>query len=111
LGVKGRYRRWLGAEQGTFDVSGGLVSAIASAPYPEFSLVSFGPTADVSIGSRDMIAGTARAEMLWRRDGRAVNAFYGGVRLGSFAAIAGTATAAILVGVMIAGFLIGAGEI
>jgi hypothetical protein len=82
-GLKGRYRRWFDNGSGTLDVSGGILAAPSAAPYPAVTLESFGPTIDVSVGWRDFVAATARAEMLRRQDGGMVNAVYGGVRLGS----------------------------
>jgi hypothetical protein len=108
-GIKGRYRRWFDNGNGTFDASAGLLIASVSAPHPDNTLEALGPTIDVAVGWRDLVAGTARAEMLRRRDGQTVNATYVGVRLGSYPAVIGTAAAAIVVGVMIA-LIFGGGD-
>ena len=109
LGLKGRYRRWLGPGEGTLDVSGGVLKAVVAGSYPDFSRESYGATADVSLGWRDFVAGTVQADLLRTRNGEMVNAVYGGVRVGSYPAVIGTVAGAIVVGVLIA-LIFGGGD-
>lgn len=83
-------------------MSAGVVKAVAAGSFPDFSREAYGGTTDMSVGWGDWIAGTARADLLRRRDGRIVNAVYGGVRLGSYPAVIATVAGAVVVGVMIA---------
>ena len=107
VGLKGRYRRWLDRDGGTVDLSAGILRAHVAGTFPDWSPEALGVTADVSVGWGDLIATTARADLLRRRDGQVVNAVYGGVRLGSYPAVIGTATAAIVVATLVALFFSG----
>jgi hypothetical protein len=100
LGVKGRYRRWLGGHERTLDLSGGVLRAYSTDSYPDLPAAAYGVTGDVSLGWGDRIAVTAQADLLRGRSGRAVSALYGGVRLGSHLAI-GATVIAVLVGVIV----------
>ncbi len=103
VGLKGRYRWWLDQEGGTLDLSAGLLSAETAGSFPDFSPQAMGLTADLSFGWRDFIATSVRGDLLRRRD-QTVNAVYGGLRLGSYPAVVGTAAAAIVIGVFYAFF-------
>ncbi len=108
VGLKGRYRRWLDRQGGTLDLSAGVLKAQAAGSFPDWASDAGGLTADVSLGWGDLIATTARVDLLRRRDGTMVNAVYAGARLGSYPAVIGTTAAAIVIGTLVA--LIFSGE-
>jgi hypothetical protein len=95
VGVKARYRRWLGEHVRTLDLSAGVLRAYSTDSYPDLPAAAYGATGDVSLGWGDWIAVTARADVLRGRTSRVVSAGYGGVRLGSYAALAATAAAVV----------------
>lgn len=102
LGLKGRYRHWLG-EQGMLDVSGGALRASMRLPHPEPPATAYGITGDVALGWRDWAAITVRGDAL-RGEGRTVSAVYGGVRLGSYPAIVATAVFAAYFALLMAAY-------
>lgn len=99
-GLKGRYRRWI-SERRFAEVSGGPVRI--SSHWPDSPLWSSGVgiTGDVSLGWRDWVAVTARAEAV-RGGGHTRGALYGGLRLGSYPAIVATAAVAAYIGLLLA---------
>jgi hypothetical protein len=75
------------------DVSVGAVTAGVRVPGPRYTDRGYGPTADVSVGWRDVAAVSLRAEAL-RTAGRTAGGVYAGVRLGGPTALAASAAAA-----------------
>lgn len=102
FGLKGRYRRWM-PNRGFVDVSAGALRAMIHLPAPQFDTPGYGITGDVALGWRDWAAITVRADAL-RGGGRTAGAVYGGVRLGSYPAIAATMAAAAVGAVIGASF-------
>lgn len=100
VGAKIRGRRWL-ARRSTLDVGAGVVSAGVLVPEPSYAGRGVGPTADVSLGWRDIAALSLRADAI-RTSGRTSVGVYGGARLGGVPALAATAAAAVGVAVLVA---------
>ena len=99
LGLKGRYRRWI-PERKFVEVSAGALRVATNTPYSQGRITGFGITGDVSVGWRDWVALTARADAV-RGSGHAASAVYGGVRLGSYPAIVATAAVAAYIGLVL----------
>ncbi len=97
IGVKGRYRRWLTADNIAADYSAGLIVARVDGGAPYLGRGSVGVTADASLNAADYGAVTARVDVIPTGNQTAA-ALYGGVRLGSRPALVGT-------GLLVAGFL------
>ena len=95
LGAKGRYRRWLAGHDRVIDLSGGVLRAYSTDSYPDLPAAAYGATGDVSFGWGDWVGVSARVDLLRGRTSRVASAAYGGVRLGSYAAVAATTIAAI----------------
>jgi hypothetical protein len=100
LGLKGRYRRWI-PERKFVEVSAGALRVATSTPYSQGRSTGFGITGDVSVGWRDWIAATARADAV-HGSGHTAGAVFGGVRLGSYPAIVATAAVAAFIGLLLA---------
>ncbi len=100
LGLKGRYRRWI-PERKFVEVSAGALRVATSSPYSQGRSTGFGITGDVSVGWRDWVALTARADAV-RGSGHTAGAVYGGVRLGSYPGIVATAAIVAYIGLLLA---------
>ena len=100
IGAKIRGRRWL-AHRGTLDAGAGVVSAGVLAQEASYAGRGVGPTADVSLGWRDIAALSLRADAI-RTAGRTSVGVYGGARLGGVPALVATAAAAIGVAILAA---------
>lgn len=98
IGVKGRYRRWLTADNIAADYSAGLIVAQVDRGSPYLGSGRAGVTADASLNAADYGAVTARVDVI-PTSGRTAAALYGGVRLGSRPALVGT-------GLLAAGFVV-----
>jgi hypothetical protein len=102
IGLKARHRRWI-AGKGVVDLSAGVLRAGIRARYPELNTPAYGITGDAAIGWRDWAALTVRGDVL-RGSGRTASAVYGGVRVGSYAAIVGTVAAALYIALIVAAY-------
>ncbi len=99
LGAEARYRRWLDRDNAV-ELSAGLIHMEVPRPTDpsQFRLVEFTKatclTASVALGSGDLIGVTGRTDVL-RDQGRTRVGSFVGVRLGSYAAVAGTCILAV----------------
>lgn len=96
VGLKGRYRRWLGSDGAALDVGGGVMRGTTNGR--SGSITGTGLTGDVALNAADYGAIVVRMDLL-RAQGRTTSGVYGGVRLGSRPALVGT-------GVMAVGFVL-----
>lgn len=85
VGIKGRYRRWLGTDGVSLDVGSGLFGGTLNGQ--RGSANGIGVTGDVALNAADYGAVVARLDLM-RADDRTATALYGGVRLGSKPALA-----------------------
>ena len=99
-GLKGRYRHWI-SDRRFAEVSAGPVGVSSHWPDSPRWSSGVGITGDVSLGWRDWVAVTARAEAV-RGRGHTRGAVYGGVRLGSYPAIVATAAVAAYIALIVA---------
>lgn len=95
VGVKGRYRRWL-SPRTALDLSGGVLRGAVPDPPFEPHVGGFGVTADAGYQVADLVAVSARVDVL-HAGGRTYPTLYAGGRLGSYPAVAGTVVLAGLV--------------
>lgn len=107
FGVKGRYRRWVGAEgTGRLDfgagvLRGGMRDRVPNPYRPSATdpltivadVPAYGVTADVTYDIGDLIGVSTRVELMRAEGGRTGTAVFGGVRLGSYSAIVASAAA------------------
>ena len=107
VGVKGRYRRWVGAEgTGRLDfgagvLRGGMQDRVAnpnrSLPEEPLTIIAavpaYGVTADVTYDIGDLFGVSTRVELTRAEGGRTGTAVFGGVRLGSYSAVVASAAA------------------
>lgn len=102
VGLKARYRRWLGDNGLAIDVGSGLFAGSLTAPNGRAN--GAGITGDVALNAADYGAVVVRFDAL-RADDRTATALYTGVRLGSKPALGATGLLAafvILVGTAVA---------
>jgi hypothetical protein len=92
IGLKGRYRRWLSPDGVALDVGAGVISG--SMDGASGGVTASGLTTDVALNAADYGAVVLRMDVM-RAEGRTASALYGGVRLGSRPAIAGTGVLAL----------------
>ena len=92
-GVQGRYRQWLGDVAG-LELSLGPQVARIYGPYPRYRSYATGLSGDVSLDMGNLVAVTARGDVLYG-SGQTAAAAYGGVRLGAQASVAGAVVTAI----------------
>ena len=92
VGLKGRYRRWLGRDGAALDVGGGVIRGTTNGR--SGTRTGTGLTGDVALNAADYGAIVVRMDML-RAEGRNTSAIYGGVRLGSKPALVGTGALAV----------------
>lgn len=109
VGLKGRYRRWMG-RRAAMDVGAGVLHARRAEPFPQaerrgnHAVAVTGLTGDVAVGLTDWASVSVRGDLLWDADGRPATGVYGGLKLGTRPAIAATVVpiAAALVAVLAA---------
>lgn len=94
LAAKGRYRLWLDDRQNSVDVSLGVLTAGVRSPRFSTTERGVGITGDVTLGFGDYVGVTAKVEAVRTRQ-RTAAALFGGVRLGSYPAIAASAIGAV----------------
>ena len=90
----GPCRRWLDDILAADFAVGALTTTVAAPQRdpPGFPVRAFGVTADVALGAGDLVGVVARVELL-PAPGHSAAAAHAGVRLGSYAALVGTAAA------------------
>lgn len=112
MGLKGRFRRWLGPAA-ALDLGAGVLRAGRSVPRTDGPgnrhVTAVGLTGDAALGFTEWASLGVRADVLFSRDGQGpATAYYGGVRLGTRPALA--ATAAPLVLAAVAFLVVGTGS-
>jgi len=103
-GIKGRYRRWLGDDGLALDLGAGVISGTVARD--DWSDGGLGLTGDVALNAADYGSVVLRVDVA-RYQERTASAVYGGVRLGSKPALAGTALLALGLVLLIASFRTG----
>lgn len=88
VGIKGRYRRWLSPTGMALDLGAGIISGTLQQSSGDVR--SPGVTMDVALNAADYGALVLRTD-IQRANGKTARALYGGVRLGSRPAAAGSA--------------------
>jgi hypothetical protein len=92
IGVKGRYRRWLGADGLSLDAGSGIF--VGSLDGQTGSSSGVGLTGDIAVNAADYGAVVLRIDVM-RAQARTAAAVYSGVRLGSKPALGATGLLAI----------------
>ena len=103
VGLKGRYRRWMG-RHAAVDVGAGLLAGRRAAPFEGEDAgepgnrheVVGGLTADAALGLTDWASLSVRGDLLLDRDGTPAHGVYGGLKLGTRPAMAATAAPLVL---------------
>jgi hypothetical protein len=103
VGVKGRYRRWMGRHT-ALDLGAGVLATRRAAPFEGAEadregnrhVVVGGVTGDVALGLTDWASLSLRGDLLADADGSPAHAVYGGLRLGTRPAAVATVTPFIL---------------
>lgn len=114
VGVKGRYRRWIG-RHAALDLGAGVLGARRAAPFEGADarepgnrhVVVAGLTGDAALGLTDWASLSVRADLVADADGALAHGVYGGLRLGTRPAA--TATVAPFIVGLAALLLYGAG--
>lgn len=103
LGVKGRYRRWMGRHT-ALDLGAGVLATRRAAPFEGADVdrpgnrhvVVGGLTGDAALGLTDWASLSLRGDLLMDADGSPAHGVYGGLRLGTRPAAVATVAPFIL---------------
>lgn len=103
IGLKARKRRWYSGGR-TFDLSAGLLAAsVRGTTVPSPRVMAYGITGGASVGIRDVVGLSLSGDLL-RGDARTRAALHGGVYLGSFTGVVGTAIVATYITLLLIAF-------
>lgn len=114
LGLKGRYRRWMGRDA-ALDIGAGVLATQRAAPFEGAEadrpgnrhVMAGGLTGDAALGLTDWASLSVRGDLVLDADGSLAHGVYGGLRLGTRPAA--VATLAPLVLGLAAVLVVGAG--
>lgn len=103
LGVKGRYRRWMG-RHAALDLGAGVLAARRAAPFEGADadrpgnrhVVVGGLTGDAALGLTDWASLSVRGDLLLDGNGSPAHGVYGGLRLGTRPAAVATVAPVVL---------------